>query len=498
MGCKQCKIFSAKHHENNNINSTISIEPNLISIPNNKKLIISSNETNPRICKRHEKFQFTKLDFPSLPTLDNLPVELIYYILDQLDTCTIFTSLYNVCKRLNSILQTYDQYNLNLKSISMPYFHRVCSFIRPEQIISLTLSDGNNNVGLVELFLKKFHMESFKRLRSLTLINIDHNEQMIKIFLSITDQLQILSIENSNEIYNDTVIDILMTIIGKECLNKLSLDIERNRILNPSIIWPVECFLQEIKLVGLCNMSLFRNILLCSPNLKKFEAYDIDFDDEWIDHDDDEDENEDNEFEQRQMLPISNASNLTSISLIYARNEMEKLEWLLPQLTQLKYFKYLNIYDFHIESIYESDYSLLDGERWEKLLYNCNQFQFIFTIHFDDESWNVHHYLSTFQTQFWQDKNWNIVLEQYENILLIYSLPYAHNSHYYDRPTFSSIPNDQILLSKSMENVTKLRINMNTVNNLEKNVSKIIFFRYYIAYDVRHKSMNLTLYQLLI
>jgi hypothetical protein len=476
MGCKQCKILFTKHHQNinnNHINSTIIIQPSSPSIPNNnKQIIISLNDTSPKICKRHRKFQFTTLDFPSSPTLDNLPVELVYHILDRLDTYTIFTSLYNVCKRLNSILYTYDQYDLDLKSIPISYFHRISSLIRPEQIISLTLSDGNNNVGLVELFLKKFHIESFKRLRSLKLVNIDDNEQMIKILISLTDKLQILSIENSNEIYNDTVIDILMTIIGKQSLYKLSLDLERNRILSPSITWPTECFLQEIKLVGLCNMSLFRNILLYSPNLKKFQAYDIDFDDEWIDHNDD-DENEDDEIEQRQMLPISNASNLTSMSLIYARNEMEKLEWLLPQLTELKYFKYLNIYDFHIESIYESDYSLIDGERWEKILYNCNQFEFIFTIHFDDDSWNVHHYLSTFETQFWQDKNWNIVLEQYEKILLIYSLPYAHNSHYYDRLTFCSRPNNPYLLSKSMENVTKLRINMNAVNNLENQVSKM-------------------------
>ena len=151
----------------------------------------------------------------------------------------------------------------------------------------------------------------------------------------------------------------------------------------------------------------FRNILLYSPNLRKFQAYDIDFDDEWIDHDDDDDENENenDEIEHREMLPIINASNLISVSLVYGRNEMEKLEWFLPQLTKLEYFKYLNIYDFHLESIYESDYSLINGERWEKLLYNCKKFEFIFTIHFDDDTWNIHHYLSTFQTIFWQNKN---------------------------------------------------------------------------------------------
>jgi hypothetical protein len=442
MGCKQCKIFLTKHEQNTNHNSTMIIQPQT---------------------KKIRKFQMKILDYPLIPTLDNLPVELIYHILDRLDTNTIFTSLYNVCKRLNLILQTFDQYKLNLKSISMPYFHHICSLIRPEQIVSLTLSDGKETVGLVELFLEKFPIESFKRLRSLTLINIDDNEQMIRIFLSITDELKILSIENSNEIYDDAVMDILMIIIEKKSLEKLSLDIERTRILNPSIIWPIKSFLQEIKLVGLCNISLFRRILLSAPNLKKFQAFDIDFDDEWIDDDDDEED----EIDHRQILPIINACNLISLSLIYGRNEMEKFEWLIPQLTELKYFKYLNIYDFHIESIYESDYSLLDGQRWEKLLEHCQQFEFIFTIHIDDdddESWNVHHHLSTFQTRFWKEKNWNIVLEHYEKILLIYSLPYAHNSHYYDRPIFFSIPNNPFLLSKSMDNVTKLRINMSAVN----------------------------------
>jgi hypothetical protein len=452
MGCKQCKIFSIKHKENNNqnSNSTIIVQPQIF----------------PK-----KKIRMKSFDYPFMPTLDNLPVELIYHILDRLDTNTIFTSLYNVCKRLNLILQTYDQYKLNLKSISMPYFHHICSLIRPQQIVSLILSDGNETVGLVKLFLEKFSIESFQRLRSLTLINIDDNEQMIRIFLSITDQLQILSIENSTEIYDDAVMDILMMIIEKQSLEKLSLDIARTRILNPSIIWPMRCFLNEIKLTGLCNISLFRHILLSAPNLKTFQAFDIDFDDEWIDDDG-------NEIEQNQMLPILNASNLISLSLIYARNDMEKIEWLLSQLTQLNYFKYLNIYDIHIESIYESDYSLLDGERWEKLLEYCHRFEFIFTIHIDDEdeedeSWNVHHYLSTFQTRFWREKNWNIVLEQYEKFLLMYSLPYAHNSHYYDRPIFFSIPNNPFLLNKSMDNVTKLRINMSAVNHLGIQASRM-------------------------
>ncbi|CAF2050701.1 unnamed protein product [Rotaria magnacalcarata] len=454
MGCKHCKIWLTKHENQNNHLTTINTNQNSSSISNHEQPVSLSNQPNSQKTHRQEK----------CTSLDNLPVELVYHLLDRLDTDTIFTSLYNVCPRLNSIIHQYDKLELKLISISMSHFHHICSLIRPEQIRSLTLSDGNDNVGLVRIFLKKFRMESFKRLHSLTLVNINHNEYMIKIFLSMTDQLRKLSILNSNEIYNDTCIDILMASCGKKSLEKISLHIEKNRFLNPTIIWPDKCFLKEIKLAGICSLALFRNILLHSPNLKKFQANDIDIDDEWIDVDENE------EIEEIKILPLVNGSNIISLSLTCARNEMEKLEWLLPQFTQLSYFKYLNIYDYHMESIYESDYSLIEGERWEKIISNCNQFEFIFTIHIDDESWNVHQCVSSFKRKLWQDKNWNIAFEQYDKILLIYSLPYAHDAHYYDRSILFSIPNNAILSIKFFENVTKLRINMATLNDLGKKI----------------------------
>ncbi|CAF0880164.1 unnamed protein product [Adineta ricciae] len=463
MGCKQCKLLSSKHRVNDYI------EQNVYSITT-QSTTSSSNRTNRYHQDKHQyDTSFTTIGFPNLLTLDNLPVELIYYIFDQLDTFTIVTSMLNVCRRLNSIINTYDHYHLDLQSISMKYLFRICSVIRPEQVTSLTLSDGNENVGLVAVFLKKFQWQSFKQLRSLKLVNIDQNEQIAQILLSMTNGLTRLSVENPNEYYSETVMDILMAILSKESLSKVSLDLARNRILNPSIVWPTECFLREIKLTGLCHISLFRNILCYSVNLKKFQAFDIDLDDEWIDQTDDDDD-EDDEVAARQMLPLSNSSNLLSLSLVYARNEIEKLEWLLPQFSQLISFKYLNVYDLHIESIYESDYSLLNGARWEKMLVNCQDFQFISTVHFDHSAGNVHRYITTFQTQFWQDKNWNIAFEQYNKTLLVYSVPYPHSSYYYDRPVFVSIPHNPFLSSQSMRNVTKLQINLTAVNDLGKQI----------------------------
>ncbi len=50
-------------------------------------------------------------------TLATLPVEMIYRILDHLDTETIFLSLRNVCQRLNDITDTYHPYQVNYRFI---------------------------------------------------------------------------------------------------------------------------------------------------------------------------------------------------------------------------------------------------------------------------------------------------------------------------------------------------------------------------------------------
>ncbi len=47
----------------------------------------------------------------SLPTL---PVEMIYRILDHLDTFAILVSCRNVCKKLNDIIDTYHRYQVIL------------------------------------------------------------------------------------------------------------------------------------------------------------------------------------------------------------------------------------------------------------------------------------------------------------------------------------------------------------------------------------------------
>ncbi|CAF5111385.1 unnamed protein product, partial [Rotaria sp. Silwood1] len=105
-------------------------------------------------------------------SLNILPVELFYRILDHLDSETILLSFGYVCQRFHAIVKTYNRYKIDLSSISKSNFHSVCHLLQPDNIISLTLSDDIETPGQISLFLSIFHIHQFTRLRHLTLIGI--------------------------------------------------------------------------------------------------------------------------------------------------------------------------------------------------------------------------------------------------------------------------------------------------------------------------------------
>jgi hypothetical protein len=97
---------------------------------------------------------------------------------------------------INAILRSYDTYHLDFKSISMSHFRHIYRHIRPEQVISLTLSDGDDTPGLSSLFLSRFRIEQFIRIRSLTLIQTEFNS-LESIFANLHQihQLRALSFD---------------------------------------------------------------------------------------------------------------------------------------------------------------------------------------------------------------------------------------------------------------------------------------------------------------
>jgi hypothetical protein len=420
------------------------------------------------------------------PTFDELPVEIIYKILDELDVCTILISLYNVCHRFDEILSTYNQYDLDLKNISLKNFELISSRIRPEQVTKLTLSDDENSPGIVELFFTRFSIEAFIRLQSLTLIQINNDEHMNKILITIGDQTSLtnfssIKIINSDESYDDIFVELIMSVLAKPSLRKIYFDLSYTRTTSNPLPWIEQCSITQMTFRGTCSINFVRNTFIHAPQLETFKADDFDFGEE-VDmnnapNNHENDDNNSDDLEEDIFEPIENVNNdenqlprqekfasieptnhLTSLELNTYTFSMSKLEWLLQELPELKRLRLLTT------SAYD-DESILDGHRWEILLPNIDRFEFIFSVNISNTaSWDIDTCITKFRTPFWIDeKQWFVSLEKYDDELIFYSLPYQ-NSFYGIKNDSSSYEyrsttiNSSLLQLQAMNNVRDLYI----------------------------------------
>ena len=121
---------------------------------------------------------------PYYCAFDQLPVELLHALFTYFSARDLLLTFYNVSDYLNDILQSYPSYRMDMKSISKSDFRYVCRHVRPEQVISLTLSDSNDTPAQSELFFSRFRIEQFTRLRSLKLVTIEYNS-LESIFINL-------------------------------------------------------------------------------------------------------------------------------------------------------------------------------------------------------------------------------------------------------------------------------------------------------------------------
>jgi hypothetical protein len=106
-------------------------------------------------------------------SLNLLPVELFYTLFTYFLAHEILLTFSDVSDYIDAILLSYSAYRIDFKAIRMDNFDLVCHRIRPNQIISLIISDDNDTPGLSELFFSRFSIEQFTQLRSLILIEIE-------------------------------------------------------------------------------------------------------------------------------------------------------------------------------------------------------------------------------------------------------------------------------------------------------------------------------------
>jgi len=76
-----------------------------------------------------------------------LPVELIHELFGYLSTTDILQGFLNINSYFNSVIRHYKKYHVDFRSCRKINFDHICSYIQPDQIVSLILSNNNDTPG---------------------------------------------------------------------------------------------------------------------------------------------------------------------------------------------------------------------------------------------------------------------------------------------------------------------------------------------------------------
>ena len=214
------------------------------------------------------------------PSLLTLPNELIYCILDYLDVQSILISLRSVCTQLRKVTHFHERYVLDLRSISKFDFHLLCNLIRPENVISLILSDDEETSGQIKLFLSVFDVCQFTRLRTLSLFLTD--DEHLDTFLKHATNCSLISLSIKRPCiptHRNTTLNLLSSIMTQSTLRKLTCTIDL--LSTDRFKWPYRCTVEHL-ILDRCTRQQFYIIIQRLSNLGTIvmRSFNLDIDDE--------------------------------------------------------------------------------------------------------------------------------------------------------------------------------------------------------------------------
>jgi hypothetical protein len=191
---------------------------------------------------------------------DLLSVKILHTLFTYFLAHEILFSFSGVSDHVDTILLSYFAHRLDLKSIRRADFDFLLHRIRPEQVISLTLSDDNDTPGQTELFLSRFRIEQFTHLRSLTLINIEFIS--LEAIFSNMDKLKQLKVLS----FTDYTITQLNRLDFSDGTNLTKIPLTNLRYLKLE-----RCFIDDLRVIfqhapGLKSLDICLN--LEKPNLE--------------------------------------------------------------------------------------------------------------------------------------------------------------------------------------------------------------------------------------
>lgn len=401
--------------------------------------------------------------------MDLLPVELLHIIFNYFLAQDILFSFSNVSNYIDTILLAYSSYQINFKSITKANFDLICHCIRPDQVLSLILSDDIDTPGQSELFFSYFQIEQFIHLQSLTLFNIE-----LDILESIISNLDKLSKLHSFSFYSKDMkrkyptwindytykIDEINYVISKTYkkilpqLRRLNrtYDFHLNEIFFPYL----NCLILEESTVEKLQIIIYQ-----TPKLKSLNVGLID--------DILNIETLDMPYElNRLTLKITSKyidiyfcimiSKSFYLSLIDASISMDQMEQFLPNLHNLKHLT--------IESMGSND--LTDGYRWKRLNMNYITFNIKITV----KIINIQQMLNSFRTSFWlQVKHWYMAYD-HESLFSISKFApkyvlHSYNPRYFTAPNKNFLYNNIIQLNISTHDELAMQKSYGNFNNVQ-------------------------------
>ena len=203
-----------------------------------------------------------------IPSLELFPVEVLYRIFDSLDAKTILTSLHGTCRRLQTVVNSYNKLVLDCKLISKLDFELVLRSIDSQNVISLTLCNDDETLHQIELFLSRFDIEQFSQLRSLNFIGME--ESLLKVILKCLNTKSLISLSIKIGKVDDrckkTTVKLLSSIIAQTNFRQFDFEIPLDRI--DYVNWPVQSMIQHLKIGTYTNFYPISTILQCSSLLE--------------------------------------------------------------------------------------------------------------------------------------------------------------------------------------------------------------------------------------
>ena len=327
------------------------------------------------------------------PSLLTLPVEVLFYILDRLDTRDILFSFRNVCTYFHAIASTYNRYKIEFTSTSpVADIRRICPMIKPENVISYILMSrhykSDDIKDRIQLFLSLIDVHQFIRLRSLDLFDMgesNFNQLMHHICCVSTVKLLSLRWIMAQSMSHNTI-DLLSSIMVMPSLRRLHLSRIHPKIYRIST--PNQCKVEELTIEE-CTYTQLCDILHHLPNLRALSTSYCNMD------------------ETDQIGFSTSFQLLTSLTLRSPAMQIDQLESLLSFTPSLIYL--------HIVS-HSSTFSFLQRvSQWEQfirqklpLLEEFKCYAYTGEYHYENVQ-DIELIINAFRTSFWlKEKRWYI------------------------------------------------------------------------------------------